>query len=170
MINELDKSSFNNIENQSMEFVMHTLRPWIKRLEQSISRDLIVASDRNKYFAEFKIDGLLRGDTKSRYEAYGKAINDGWLSPNEVRAFENLNKADGLDEYRVPLNMGNAGDEPQEQEPAPQPQQDDEPTPQDKEMLVLKIERERAKDKESFIEKISDYYDRKGFETWQKKS
>lgn len=105
MLNELDKATFSNIEHQSLEFVIHTLRPWIRRLELSMLRDLFTEAERARFYAEFKIDALLRGDTKTRYEAYGKAITDGWLSRNEVRGFENLNPQEGLDEYLVPLNM-----------------------------------------------------------------
>ena len=108
MLNELDKATFSNIEHQSLEFVIHTLRPWLTRIEQTINRDLLLPSERGTYFAEHSVEGLLRGDTKSRYEAYGKAINDGWINRNEVRGFENLNPVDGLDEYLVPMNMAGA--------------------------------------------------------------
>lgn len=115
MLNELTNATFSNIEHQSIEFVMHTIRPWLVRIEQSINRDLFLPSERGRYFVEHNIEGLLRGDTLSRYEAYGKGINDGWLNPNEVRKFENLDPVDGLDDYRFPLNMG-AQDETQSTE------------------------------------------------------
>jgi HK97 family phage portal protein len=111
MLNELDRATFSNIEHQSIEFVTHTLRPWIRQLELSILRDLFSENERKHYYAEFKIDGLLRGDIKTRYDAYGKGIIDGWLSRNEVRGFENLNRVDGLDEYLVPMNMGSTDTE-----------------------------------------------------------
>lgn len=110
MLNELDKATFSNIEHQSLEFVIHTLRPWLTRIEQTINRDLLLPSERGIYFAEHSVTALLRGDTKTRYEAYGKGIVDGWLSRNEARNFENMNPIDGLDEYLVPLNMAAASD------------------------------------------------------------
>ena len=111
MLNELDKATFSNIEHQSIEFVMHTIRPWLVRIEQTISRDLLTQSEREQgLYVAHSVEGLLRGDTSSRYEAYGKGIQDGWLNRNEVRRLENLNPVDGLDEYLVPLNMGTASD------------------------------------------------------------
>jgi len=103
MINELDRATNNNIEHQSLEFVVHTLGPWLVKWEQAISRQLI--GDRRRYFAEFLVDGLLRGDVKSRYEAYSTGINTGFLTRNEVRRKENYNPLDGLDEPLRPLNM-----------------------------------------------------------------
>lgn len=109
MLNELDKATFSNIEHQSIEFVMHTIRPWLVRIEQTISRDLLSERERQLgLFVSHNVEGLLRGDSKSRYEAYASAITNGWMSRNEVRRLENLNPADGLDEYIVPLNMGPA--------------------------------------------------------------
>jgi HK97 family phage portal protein len=105
MLNELDRATFSNIEHQSIEFVVHTIRPWLVRIEQSITRDLLTAQERGRYFVEHSVEGLLRGDTKTRYEAYGKAIQDGWMSRNEVRKIENRDPVDGLDEFLVPMNM-----------------------------------------------------------------
>lgn len=106
MLSELDKATFSNIEHQSIEFVVHTIRPWLVRIEQSINRDLLTPKERRKYFIKHNVEGLLRGDTASRYEAYGKGINDGWLKRNEVREWEDLNPEEGLDEFLIPLNMG----------------------------------------------------------------
>lgn len=111
MIGDLERATFDNIEHQSLDFVIHTIRPWLVRWEQAISRDLIVEDD---IFAEFLVDGLLRGDTKSRFEAYGKAITDGWMNRNEVRELENKNPEEGLDKFLVPLNMTPAGQEQKE--------------------------------------------------------
>lgn len=119
MLNELDRATFSNIEHQSIEFVMHTLRPWCKRIEHTITRDLIAPQHRGKFFAEFTLDALLRGDTQSRYEAYGKGIQDGWLNRNEVRKKENLNPVEGLDEYLTPMNMQpSTANEPEPEEEA----------------------------------------------------
>ena len=105
MIGDLERATFSNIEHQSLEFVMHSLRPWLVRWEQSIKQKLMLKKERKVYFAEFSVDGLLRGDTKSRYEAYGSGILNGWITRNEVRALENLNPLTGLDEPLTPLNM-----------------------------------------------------------------
>jgi HK97 family phage portal protein len=114
MLNELDRATFSNIEHQSIEFVQHTIRPWLVRIEQTISRDLLNNEERQLgYYVAHSVEGILRGDTASRYDAYGKAINDGWMSRNEVRKLENLNAADGLDEYLTPLNMAIAGESEQ---------------------------------------------------------
>lgn len=117
MIGDLERATFSNIEHQSLDFVIHTIRPWLVRWEQAISRDLIADEE---YFAEFLVDGLLRGDIKSRYEAYGLAIRDGHMSRNEVRILENRNPEEGLDEFLVPMNMSPAGEElPEEPQEKP---------------------------------------------------
>lgn len=103
MINDLEKSSFNNMEQQSLDFVIHTLRPWVMRIEQALTVSLF--GDDSEYFVKFNMAALLRGDTATRYEAYNKGINAGWLTRNEARAMEDLNPIDGLDEPILPLNM-----------------------------------------------------------------
>ena len=105
MIGDLERATFSNIEHQSLEFVMHSLRPWLVRWEQSIKQNLILKNERKMFYAEFSVEGLLRGDTKSRHEAYGSAITNGWMTRNEARVLENLNPIDGLDEPLTPLNM-----------------------------------------------------------------
>jgi HK97 family phage portal protein len=111
MIADLTKATFSNIEHQSLEFVIHTMRPWFVRWEQAITRSLIVAPQ--KYYVEFLVDALLRGDTKARYEAYKSGIEAGHLTRNEARIMENRNPLPGLDEPIMPLNMGTAGSNPQ---------------------------------------------------------
>lgn len=91
MIADLEKATFSNIEHQSIEFVMHTLRPWLVRIEQAIFMQVLTENERQKYFVNFNVDALLRGDVKSRYEAYHIALQDGWLNRDEVRAKEKLN-------------------------------------------------------------------------------
>lgn len=105
MLADLERATFSNIEHQGLEFVQHTLRPWLVRWEQAISRDLLTATERKWLFAEHLIDALLRGDIKSRYEAYSVGRQNGWLSANDVRELENQNPIDGGDMYLVPLNM-----------------------------------------------------------------
>jgi phage portal protein BeeE len=93
----MDRATFSNIEQQAIEFVQDTIMPWLVMIEQAISRDLILAPQR--YYARFNVAGLLRGDTASRFEAYSKAIQSGWMSVNDVRRLENLNPVDGGDTY-----------------------------------------------------------------------
>ena len=109
-LQELDRATFSNIEHQSIEFVTDTILPWVRRLEQSLARDIFTDSEKQNLFIKFNLSGLLRGDTATRYEAYSKAITDGWLNRNEVRKYEDLNPVEGLDEHLVPLNMGGATD------------------------------------------------------------
>ncbi len=105
MLADLGDATFSNIEHQGIEFVTHTMRPWLVRWEQSIQQNLMLPSDRRRYFVEFLVDSLLRGDTKSRFEAYSLARNNGWFSANDIRELENMNPIDGGDVYLVPLNM-----------------------------------------------------------------
>ena len=95
----------SNIEHQSIDFVKFSLSPWLKRIEQAISLQLFSPGERKRYFAEFKTDAMLKGDTKSRYEAYEVAIRSGWMSINEVRGLENLNPVDGGDEHYLQMQM-----------------------------------------------------------------
>ena len=105
MIGDLSKATFGNIEQQSLDFVIHSLRPWLVRIEQAMVRDLLSDKESAEYFLEFLVDGLLRGDFKSRTEGYRTAIASGWMSPNEAREKENMDRVDGLDRYLAPLNM-----------------------------------------------------------------
>ena len=101
MVAELDRATFSNIEAQQIDFVQHTLRPWLVQWEQSISRDLF--GDDDRYFCEFSVEGLLRGDSESRAKFYTAALN-GWMTTNEVRQLENLPPVEGGDHVRVPMN------------------------------------------------------------------
>lgn len=111
-LQDWDKSNFTNIEQATINLVMFTLRPWLVRIEQAMMVKLLSKEERQTYSIEHLIEGLLRGDTKSRYEAYGAAIKDGWMSRNEAREKENLNPQDGLDEFLTPFNMAEVGKEP----------------------------------------------------------
>lgn len=114
MIGETAKATSwgSGIEQLGIGFVVYTLLPWLKRWEQAIARDLIVAVD--TYYAEYVVDALLRGDTKARYEAYAIGRNGGWLSANDVRRLENMNPIPGGDGYLQPLNMAPLGSAPPE--------------------------------------------------------
>ena len=88
MIGDLEKSSFSNIEQQSLEFVKYTLDPWVVRWEQSIKRTLLLPDEKGTYFAKFNVDGLLRGDYQSRMKGYATARQNGWMSANDIRSLE----------------------------------------------------------------------------------
>ena len=109
MIADLERATFSNIEQQSLEFVVFTLTPWLTRWEQAITWKLIPPAQRSEYFAEFLVDGLLRGDMASRYTAYATGRQNGWLSANDIRERENMNPVDGGDVYLIPMNMIEAG-------------------------------------------------------------
>lgn len=103
MLQSMDRATFSNIEHMAIEFVVHSLRPWLVRIEKSIKRDLIWHE--KTMFAEFLVDGLLRGDVKTRYESYGIAIANRIMSPNEIRDKENMNPYEGGDVYENPNTM-----------------------------------------------------------------
>ena len=128
LVGDLTRSSFSNIEQQSIDFVQHTLLPWLRRFETAIARDLITDS---AYFAEFDTRGLLRGDAAARASYYQTLWNLGVASINEIRKWENLDPVDGGDTRFVQLNMqtldqANAGDV--ERPELESPQQEDSPT------------------------------------------
>jgi len=118
MIQSVEKSTSwgSGIENMSLGFVQFTLLPWIRRFESAIWRDLIPDREKDSLFPEFLVDGLMRGDIKSRYTAYQLAIQNGIMSPNEVRAKENLNPRLGGDDFLSPLNMRLTGPDGEEKE------------------------------------------------------
>ncbi len=108
MVGDLEKSSFSNIEQQSLEFVKYTLDPWVSRWEQSMIRSLISDFDKNKYFIKFNVDGLLRGDYQSRMNGYAIGRQNGWMSANDIRELENLDRIpadEGGDLYLINGNM-----------------------------------------------------------------
>lgn len=106
MIGDMENATFSNIEHQGINFVVHTMRPWLVRWEQAINLRLLTEQERRRYFAEFLVDGLLRGDIVSRYQAYAVGRQNGWLSADDIRELENMNPlAKGGDTYLVPLNM-----------------------------------------------------------------
>lgn len=109
MVNDLEKSNYNTLEQLMIQFVVFALLPWVKRHEQSMMRDFLLPADRREYFIEFNLSGLLRGDQKSRYEAYAIGRQWGWLSVNDIRRLENMPPVPGGDIYLQPLNMVDAG-------------------------------------------------------------
>lgn len=98
MIGDLEKSSFSNIEQQSLEFVKYTLDPWVIRWEQALFQTLLSETERKNLFFKFNVDGLLRGDYASRMSGYATARQNGWMSANDIRELENMN--------RIPAELG----------------------------------------------------------------
>ena len=108
MVGDLEKSSFSNIEQQSLEFVKYTLEPWLVRWEQSIQRTLFSADEKKRYFVRFNVEGLLRGDYASRMNGYAVGRQNGWMSANDIRELENLDRIpaeEGGDLYLINGNM-----------------------------------------------------------------
>lgn len=92
MIGDLERSTNNNIEHQSIEFVIHTIRPWLVRWEQEMrSKLLITPRDLRRFLIEFLVEGLLRGDIKSRSEALQLQRQNGIINADEWRELENMN-------------------------------------------------------------------------------
>ena len=101
-------TGFSNIEQQSLEFVKYTLDPWIIRWEQSLNRSLLNPDEKKTYFFKFNVEGLLRGDYQSRMQGYATARQNGWMSANDIRELENLDKIpaeEGGDLYLINGNM-----------------------------------------------------------------
>ncbi|MDR5858208.1 phage portal protein [Halomonas eurihalina] len=105
MINDLDKATFSNISEQAIQFVRHTMMPWIVNWEQEINRRIFTRAERAAgYYCKFNLAGLLRGTAKERAEFYHYAITDGWMDRNEARVLEDMNPRDGLDEMLISVN------------------------------------------------------------------
>ena len=98
MVGDLEKSSFSNIEQQSLEFVKYTLDPWVIRWEQALYRTLLSEEEKKNYFFKFNVEGLLRGDYQSRMQGYATARQNGWMSANDIRELEDLD--------RIPAELG----------------------------------------------------------------
>lgn len=98
MIGDLEHATFSNIEEMSLEYVQYTLQPWLVRLEQSMMRALFNLEEKKTYFIKFNVDGLLRGNYQSRMSGYATARQNGWMSANDIRELENLD--------RIPTELG----------------------------------------------------------------
>lgn len=108
MVGDLEKSSFSNIEQQSLEFVKYTLDPWVIRWEQSLQKALLLPKEKKDYFIKLNVDGLLRGDYQSRMNGYATGRQNGWLSSNDIREMEDMNpiaEEEGGDLYLVNGSM-----------------------------------------------------------------
>lgn len=135
MVGDLEKSSFSNIEQQSLEFVKYTLDPWVVRLEQAFKRSLFLPEEKKRYLIKFNVDGLLRGDYQSRMNGYAIARQNGWLSTNDIRELEDLNllsDEEGGNLYLINGNMTKLKDaggfmkQPTETESAEDPPEEEE--------------------------------------------
>jgi len=118
-LKEMAHATFSNIEHQNIEWVVDTIRPWLIRFEQEYNRKLF--RQKNIFYAKHVVDGLLRGDQKSRYESYAVARNWGWMSANDVLELEDRNPLpeDLGDIYLVPGNMTRAEDAGELMDPTP---------------------------------------------------
>nr|DAZ72358.1 MAG TPA: portal protein [Caudoviricetes sp.] len=105
MIQNTDRATFNNIENLGIGFINYSLVPYLTRIEQRINAGLVKPSKQGVFYAKFNAGALLRGDMKSRFDAYATGINWGIYSPNECRELEELNPREGGDIWLTPMNM-----------------------------------------------------------------
>lgn len=138
---ELERATFSNIEQQALEFITDSLRPWLVRIEMSMLIGLFPESEWDSYTFEFLTDALLRGDTTARFGAYATGVNNGFMNLDEVRAKENMNPLpDGLGKkFRVPLNMQILGEPPpQQSQPGQDPNTPDNQQKNRKEILIQK--------------------------------
>ncbi len=117
-IGDLERATFSNIEQQSLDFVIDGLMPYLVRIEQRVTLQLLTPEERREYFPKFNVAGLLRGDMAARAEFYTRQLQNGALSPNEIRELEDMNPRDGGDVYLTPANMVVSG-APQERRSAP---------------------------------------------------
>ena len=142
MIGDLDRATFSNIESQNISFAVHTIRPWLVRIEQAINRALIPEQEKGRFYVQFNLDGLMRGDYKSRMEGFAIARQNGWMSANDIRELENLNPIpdeQGGNAYlingnMIPINMAGLGmllglatEGEEQQESTPEEQQSNPP-------------------------------------------
>lgn len=114
MIGDLKDATFSNIEQQSLDFVTNSLMPLLTRIEQRVNFSLLGFKEQSKYYAKFTVNSLLRGDMSSRSEFYTKMVQNGAMSPNEIRALEDMNPRTGGDIYLTPLNMAINGKTPKD--------------------------------------------------------
>lgn len=109
---DLTHATYSNIEHQSIEATTDGIQPWAERFEAWVNADRDLTPPGT--FIEFDLEGRLRGDTKSRYEAYTAAVGGPWAAANDVRRLENLPPIDGGDQVLRPLNMGVVGADPEQ--------------------------------------------------------
>lgn len=105
MLQALDRATFNNIEQLSLEFAKYTVRPWVKRWEQEFNRKIFREDEKRRFKVRLNMDAFMRADTEARAEYFNKAIQNGWMSINEVRKHEKLSPVEGGDKHFIQLNM-----------------------------------------------------------------
>jgi HK97 family phage portal protein len=142
----LDRATFSNIEQQGMEFVRYTLRPWCTLWQQAIQRDLL---QDDELFAEFLLDDLQRGDTASRYGAYSVGLQSGFLTRNEVRSWENLNPLPGGDRLMEPLNMAPLGQRQEEAQSTSQAETREDEDEDEDDIQQSRVRRRKRKRRQS---------------------
>ena len=136
MINDLERATFNNISELSIGFLRYTMTPWLVRWEQELNRKLFPEREQGRYRVKFNVGGLLRGTQKERAEYYKMAVEGGWMSRNEVRRLEDLNPVDGLDNYLIPLNMGDGQQPPNSDNSQSDPASQSDKTETDSERML----------------------------------
>ncbi len=107
LLSQLDRSTFSNMEQQNQDFVVHCLRPWAKKIEEEINSKLFTTSEartRRRFFA-FDLDAMMMGDMQAQAAFFSSAIQNGWMTPNEIRAKKNMNKIEGGDTLFIQQNM-----------------------------------------------------------------
>lgn len=97
LVMDYERSTYSNVTEQNRSFLTHTLRPWLTRIEQACFKSLLTEQEKQRYFVEYLTHDLLRGDTKTRFQSYAIARKAGFMTVNEIRAAENLNRIDGGD-------------------------------------------------------------------------
>ena len=133
MVQDLEHATFSNIEHQSIDFVVHTLTPWLVRFEQAIVKDLLLEEEKDTLFPKFNVDGLLRGDYQSRMQGYATGISNGFLSPNDCRRLENMDlipEEKGGDDYYLNggyVRLEDAGKQQIREEPRTEQAEQQEP-------------------------------------------
>ena len=168
MVQDLQHATYSNIEHQSIDFVVHTLTPWLVRFEQAVSKDLLLEEEQDEYFTKFNVDGLLRGDYQSRMNGYATGISNGFLSPNDIHRLENMDlipAEEGGDDYYLNggyVKLRDAGkfadagqasteqeppaEEPDEEDPAdPEGPQETQPDSENRQSESMPRKRERRK-------------------------
>ncbi len=99
------QTTFNNVEQQNLQFARHTISPWAKRIEQEIDRKLIQSFERPDVYSQFNMNDLYRGDLSARTSFYKEMLQTGVMSINEVRRKENMNPVEGGDTHTVQINQ-----------------------------------------------------------------
>ncbi|QIP54974.1 phage portal protein [Hafnia alvei] len=128
LVQNTDRATFNNIENLGIGFINYSLVPYLTRIEQRINLGLVKASKQGQLYAKFNVGALLRGDMKSRFEAYATAINWGMYSPNDCLELEDRNPRPGGDVYLTPMNMTTKPNDSAKPKPQEEPNDDDQTT------------------------------------------